>query len=192
MVKAHKKATIKLPIRKLFFNHFFGKTDLLSSSFASNFFRTEILKRTKLKTNLNSGDNEIRLRIASSQPILLIQGWVTWPRETPGQASSKIDKVSATIEHDRFAVEILQDNAYILPPLLVSNIQSMLKRKAVLLGVNQLRQGNLLNTLKLFRQNNLNISDIIKCLKFKPDFQDFLNDYTPSSPLKRGFMDRAC
>lgn len=77
--------------REIIVNYFFGKVSFLTSSLASNFFRTDILQRENgLSEQYKIGDDEIRLRLSCNYPVLLVAGWVTWPRETPGQASSKL------------------------------------------------------------------------------------------------------
>jgi glycosyltransferase involved in cell wall biosynthesis len=66
----------------------YSNRGLLSSSFSSNLFVTEILKKEGgLSNNYRSGDEEIRLRLCIKFNTLFIPGWLTWPRETPGQAS---------------------------------------------------------------------------------------------------------
>ena len=77
----------------------YADKSLLSSSFSSNFFILDILRSIgKLDENLRTGDDEIRARIALHYPILFIPGWLTWPRETPGQASSQLNNGIGIIE----------------------------------------------------------------------------------------------
>lgn len=68
----------------------FCRNSLLASSFSSNFFKTQLLKDINIPTNLIAGDEYVRHLLACQHPVLFISGWLTWPRETPGQASSKL------------------------------------------------------------------------------------------------------
>lgn len=84
---------------------------LLTSSFSSNFFKTEILRREgKLKTNYRTGDDEVRIRLALKYPVLFIAGWLTWPRETPGQASSRLNNGEGLIESIDYIKMIINKN----------------------------------------------------------------------------------
>ena len=67
-----------------------SKAAFLSSSFASNVFKTEILQGEKLIEDIKTGDDEIRIRLGIKYPTVLVAGWLTWPRETPGSSSSTI------------------------------------------------------------------------------------------------------
>src|SRR4030095_12993406 len=92
-------------------NFYFGKFNLLTSSFASNFFNTEILKSVGgLSNQYVTADEEIRLRLAAQFPVLFVQGWVSWPRETPGQASSRIYDGTGLIESVKMSRELLENN----------------------------------------------------------------------------------
>jgi glycosyltransferase involved in cell wall biosynthesis len=71
---------------------FFGKgfNDL---AFANTFFRTKILKEAgSLSENYKAGDDYIRLKIAAKYKTLLVNDGFTWWRETPGQASQKLNE----------------------------------------------------------------------------------------------------
>ena len=83
-----------------------AKVGLLNSSFSSNLFRTSYIKQNKLSIKYFSGDDDIRLKIASVTKVLFISGWLTWPRETPGQASAKINPVCGIAEQLEMFQEI--------------------------------------------------------------------------------------
>jgi glycosyltransferase involved in cell wall biosynthesis len=80
-------------------NEFFGEQRLSCSSFASNVFkRTSIIESGLLSDSYKTGDEDLRLRMGSNYPTLFISGWLTWPRETPGQASQCIKTSTMLIE----------------------------------------------------------------------------------------------
>ena len=99
---------IVLTARKIFEFEFFGNS-LLTSSFVSNFFRTNILKdEGGLSEIYRAGDNYIRYRLASKYPILFISGWNSWHRETPGQASVVIRNGVGLAEHFKLVKEFIK------------------------------------------------------------------------------------
>ena len=90
---------IKLEPKQFLINEFFGDIRLSSSSFASNVFRLSSIKEIGgLNTNFKTGDEDLRLRMGSNYTTLFIAGWFSWPRETPGQASSNISPALSIIE----------------------------------------------------------------------------------------------
>lgn len=90
---------VLLSPRTVFELEFFGNS-LLTSSFVSNFFHTQILKDLGgLSHDYRAGDNYIRYLIACKFPVLFISGWNAWHRETPGQASVVIRNGIGIAEH---------------------------------------------------------------------------------------------
>ena len=70
--------------------NYFNGPNLLTSSFGSNFFKSSVLKSIGLPLEFIQGDEYTRFKIAARHPVLVIPGSMTWIRETPGQASSKL------------------------------------------------------------------------------------------------------
>ena len=170
-------------------NYFFGRTNLLSSSLASNFFRTSLLQELKLKENFSTSDDEIRLRIAAREDILLIAGWVSWPRETPNQASARISRESAYLEHLDYTTELLKN----FSPDGRSDDMGLkfrgeFTRKACRAAMGYLRAGHIGKALLIMNKLNLTWGDIIKgCLR-PAARQETLSRFTSSRPFKRGFL----
>lgn len=174
-------------------NHFYGKTDLLTSSFASNFFRTDVLKKWKLKTNYITGDEEVRLRIASSQPILFVAGWVTWPRETPGQASSKVGNGVGLMEAFRFSQEILSDPAVShIDARMAADMKNMLRKNVARHACRLLAKGKFAVAGGVLRSAGMSWSEAIASASHRPQFNDILSEYSSVSPLKKGFLTTRC
>ena len=170
-------------------NYFYSSsTNLLSSSFASNFFRTEVLKKWKLSTSYKTGDEEIRLKIAASYPVLFVAGWVTWPRETPGQASAKLEEGTNFIEGYKITSELFLSMKEGVDTALIADIKCVLKRNMSQYLVQLLRKGKLNVVKNCMQKTGLQWSDIIKYYRYKPQFQDVLIKYTSVAPLKKGFL----
>jgi glycosyltransferase involved in cell wall biosynthesis len=90
---------IKVEPKQFLINEFFGSQRLSCSSFASNVFRRDsMLELMGLSNDYKTGDEDFRLRMGSRFNTLFIAGWLTWPRETPGQASKSIKISTMLIE----------------------------------------------------------------------------------------------
>ena len=173
-------------------NHFYGETDLLTSSFTSNFFRTDTLKRYRVKTTYVTGDEEIRLRIAASYPVLFVAGWVSWPRETPGQASSRIGGGIGLIEAFRFSREILSDpDLSHLDGNMKADIENVLKRKVARFACRLLKRGKFGAAARMLRSAGMRWSEVMKSAAYRPVYKDILLEYTPVAPLKKGFLTKS-
>lgn len=171
-------------------NYFFGKENLLSSSFVSDFYRTDALNKSGLlKTNYIGGDNEIRLRIAAGNPILLIAGWVSWARETPGQASSKISLTTHMVENFYLIRELesISDPRFIKPQL-IEEIKKHGKKIISRYVLRSLAKGRIGAAGTLLKRTGISLSEVGKYWKYNPSCKDFIEAYTPSSPFKRGFL----
>lgn len=165
-------------------NYFFGKVSFLTSSFASNFFRTDLLKSVGgLSMKYKTGDEEIRLRLASKYPILLVAGWVTWPRETPGQASSKLDNGVGVIELYKM-VKDLDENKLLnnLGDDVKAAILEKTKDRLKFLATKKILKGNIVAGKKILKIVGLQWKDILSYSNVR--LKDFLEDYTPSRPFK--------
>jgi glycosyltransferase involved in cell wall biosynthesis len=90
-------------------NEFFDTTRLSCSSLTSNVFNREKLNEIGLlPIEYITGDEFIRLKLGAKHPTLFISGFLTWPRETPNQASSKISyekSLGERFEHIDFLIQ---------------------------------------------------------------------------------------
>jgi glycosyltransferase involved in cell wall biosynthesis len=169
-------------------NYFYSKKSLLTSSFASNFFKTAILKEQGLKTNYITGDEEVRLRIAASYPVLFVAGWVSWPRETPGQASLKLRDGSGLVETFRFSKDILTERSNDLGLALTEDMIGIMQKKIVLYALLLLRKGKVQSAIKFLAKAGVEKRSIVQYFNYQPAYRDVLADYTPASPFRNGFL----
>jgi len=169
-------------------NHYFGHEDMLSSSFASNFFRTAILKKEGLlSTDHKGGDNEVRVRIALRYPILFIAGWVSWPRETPGSASSKISLSRSNLEKLMYTKNLIKENCS-LQPEIIKDINGVLKRRTVRHILSFLKSARFASAFKLKHSTGIGFVDIWKYWNYTPHSKDFMLDFTPVLPYKKDYL----
>lgn len=170
-------------------NYFYGRSNLLTSSFTSNFFRMDILKKWKLKTDYITGDEEIRLRIAASYPVLFVAGWVSWPRETPGQASSKLGEGVSLMETFRFTRDIFSDpEVQHLDQAMKEDIGNVLKRNIARYACRLLAKGRVGTAVHVVRSAGMNWNQVLSTATHRPLYKDILSDYSSVSPLKKGFL----
>jgi len=173
---------------ELYKNYFFGKHNLLMSSFASNFFRTELLRVGKLATQYYSGDDEIRLRLAASNPVLFVPGWMTWPRETPGQASSKIPVDKGFLQSFEYISVILKgDNMIAADAKLCREINMILKEQAVVNLLHMIKNCQFKDALSFKKRAGVKWSQLntINATKFKN--VDVFDGRSPGSPYRQDF-----
>jgi len=169
-------------------NHYFGHEDMLSSSFASNFFNTTILKKEGLlSTNYKGGDNEIRVRIALRYPTLFIAGWVSWPRETPGSASSKISFPKSIIEMTRYTNELINEK-FGLDATLIKNIHGKKKRAVARFVLKSFMKMKITQATQMMNATGIEFYDMFRYWNFNAPEKDFLNDFTPSSPYRKDYI----
>ncbi len=174
--------------KQSFCNVYFGKKNLLNSSFTANFFKTNVLKEIgSLSTLYLAGDDEIRLRIAFQHPILLIQGWVTWPRETPNQASSKIDTLTANKESFKLLNSIEKNSNEITEEFINEAKQERLKTISKQIFY-LLKKGNFKMALKISKEFNINLFTLKKSLGFKKTIFDEFDNFVPEKPYKKEFI----
>lgn len=169
-------------------NHYFGHEDMLSSSFASNFFNTAILKKEGLlSTFYKGGDNEIRVRIALRYPTLFIAGWVSWPRETPGSASSKISISRSNLEKLMYTKNLIKENCG-LQPEIINDINGVLKRRIARHILIYLKSASFATAVKLKNSTGIGFLEILKYWNYTPHSKDFMLDFTPVLPYKKDYL----
>jgi hypothetical protein len=171
-------------------NFYFGKFNMLTSSFASNFFNTTILKSAGgLSEKYITADEEIRLRLAAQHPVLFIQGWVSWPRETPGQASSKIYDGSGFLESVRITRSILESGA-VEDALMQKEMINVLRRNAFYVIKTSIGSGKIQQARRVLKLSGFRIAEIIRSLTEKVTISDPLTQYDPGNPLKTKTSER--
>ncbi|MCT4645613.1 MAG: glycosyltransferase family 2 protein [Carboxylicivirga sp.] len=159
---------------------------LLTSSFSSNFFITDILKKEgKLAIEYKTGDDELRIRLALKYSVLFIPGWLTWPRETSGQASSLLNDGTGLIESIRHWQQVLESNIDIKninkARIKINLLRKQLFKeyiKATLKG--DLKKLSLIKSSKLL---NVTVKDIIDWSLNRPIQEYTPCNYTPDDPL---------
>jgi glycosyltransferase involved in cell wall biosynthesis len=171
-------------------NYFYGSRNLLNSSFSSNFFRTSIIKDLGLNSGLISGDQEVRLRIAARYPVLFVAGWVTWPRETPGQASSRLRIEVEREEAFHCAKEILDSNQSWLDPSFVEDVGCLMKQGAAKFVLLLIRKGKLKAAWNFPQKIGVGPGELVRYYFFKPRFADVLTEYSAVKPFRRGFLNK--
>ena len=160
-------------------NEYFDSKRLSCSSFASNVFNLNALKDAGfLPLNHKSGDEFIRLKLGLKYGSLFISSLNTWPRETPGQASSGIEPKEALAELINRSLSCLGD----LPELNMYRDAILSKLKTEVLFC-------IKHYLKRLRiKTILEIIYIHKYILIKPSIKKrqliFLDDFSPASPLK--------
>jgi glycosyltransferase involved in cell wall biosynthesis len=166
--------------------YYFSENNLLSSSFASNFFKTELfLSIGGLSTIYKSGDEDIRIRLAALHPVLFVQGWVSWPRETIGQASSKISTIDRLIEqNDIFNNLVL--NKLITNNTLIGSIKLKLSRSALRTAIIlfiKLQWKEMFFVKKIIKQSGISYLNLF--FKKQKITVDIFSSYTSMNPLNK-------
>jgi len=171
-------------------NFYFGKFNMLTSSFASNFFNTTMLKSAGgLSEKYITADEEIRLRLASQHPVLFVQGWVSWPRETPGQASSRIYDGSGFLESVRITRSILESGA-VEDSLMQREMINVMRRNAFYVVKRSLGSGKFQQARRVLKLSGFRMSELIRSLRQKVSIIDPLSQYDPGNPLKTKWNER--
>jgi glycosyltransferase involved in cell wall biosynthesis len=170
-------------------NYFYGRHNLSVTSFASNFFRADIIKELLLKTGIISGDDEIRLRIASRYPVLYVAGSLTWFRETPGQASSAIGSGRSVAEHYRFTEAILSDPGLTgVDEDLVTDLKNFHQRRLARYAVSLLKRGRWRDFIELKRFAGMSVARLLRQYRYQPRFKDPLGEFSPVNPYRADFL----
>ncbi len=175
---------IKVDPKQFLINEFFGNERLSCSSFASNVFRRDSLLALKgLSNEFKTGDEDLRLRMGSSFKTLYIAGWLTWPRETPGQASKSIKISTMLIERYDQIINLINN---------VKDDDELeeMKRNGILkfqINVRQslfylIKKANLKEAFIVYKYFGLNF--LFKKPNLPLFYVDELTSQTPSSPLR--------
>lgn len=165
-------------------NFFFGNSGLLSSSLASNFFRISYLKECEFKTKYISGDDDLRLRLASRYPVLFVSGFVSWPRETPGQASSKITASIALVETYRM-IEDLFNEENCLNSILKKAIKDQMRHKMCRNVISMLFKFQFKQISIILDSKIISVRSFVDSFKYTPEFKDFFVEHNTINPFKR-------
>ena len=160
-------------------NEYFDSKRLSCSSFASNVFNLNALKESGfLPLNHKYGDEFIRLKLGLKYGSLFISSLNTWPRETPGQASSVIEPKVALAELINRTMSCLGD----LPELNLYRdaILSKLKSEVLFCVKHYIKRLRIKTILEII----YNHRDILIKPSVKKRNLIFLDNFSPSSPLK--------
>lgn len=171
-------------------NAIFGN-GLLTASFASTFFRTSVLKKEGgLSERYKGGDHEVRLRLASKYAILLVAGWVTWPRETPGSATTRLTPRIRNQEFlDYFEPIVMSENPAFDDERFRHQILARLQLQKIALFRVLLRTGQWREALACMKRYRIGWLDIARRPKPVRGI-DMLERYSPTDPFRRGFLER--
>lgn len=174
--------------RQILENHYFGKFDLLTSSFSSNFFRLDILKEMgMLSTRYRGGDNHIRVKIAAHYPVLFVQGYVSWPRETPGSASSKLTPALLLIETYTYTAEFKSIYS-LIDESLVNDIIKQMEIRVSRFIFNRIKRGRISDIRFVTNATGIGPVEALKHLTQDIDRKDFLMRYSAVDPFKRDYL----
>ncbi|HRO41227.1 MAG TPA: glycosyltransferase family 2 protein [Flavipsychrobacter sp.] len=163
-----------------FFQGIYFRYGLNSIAFANTFFRTSVLKEEgKFRKGTTTGDACLRMKIGRKYPLLLISDQLTFWRETPGQASSRLqNNFQAITEHfDRQFEQLL------LSPL--SDQEKVLARRnlriqVIYAVVGLIKKLRVREAHKLLRHYHLSPAAFRYYLQ-KPTYMDPFSDYTPDN-----------
>jgi glycosyltransferase involved in cell wall biosynthesis len=175
---------------ELITNKYLSKFDLMSSSLASNFFKTKILKEVGLfDVTLKASDEEIRTKIACNHSVVFINGWLTWPRETPGQAASKITTVDSAVETKKFIEKLYNSKVLNIENELFNKIIFNTKRAMAVNIVLLLKKIKIKKAFREKSKTKLSWWDITKLVLKKSYIEDMILQYSASNPIKRNFKE---
>ena len=139
-----------------------------------------------MSLNYISGDDDIRIRISLQHPILFIQGWVSWPRETPNQASSKIsiiDSISDGYDMLNKHHKKMYVNNEISLPLFESALHYKLKLASILI-IKSIVKFKFLQAYIISRKMKINIIYLLKNLNYKKKYFDCFDSFNSHLPYK--------
>jgi glycosyltransferase involved in cell wall biosynthesis len=176
--------------KQVFCNIYFGKQNLINSSFTANFFKTKILKEVGgLSEKYTSGDDDIRLRIGLQYNTLLIQGWVSWPRETPNQASSKIGIVKSNWESIEMlrSIKTIINRTNDITDEMITDAERKKLRNISLTILYLVKKMKFKKAITLSKQCNISIFNLIKIKKYISVYSDKFDNYYPENPYKEEF-----
>jgi glycosyltransferase involved in cell wall biosynthesis len=163
-------------------NEFFDSCRLSCSSLASNVFcRKTLVELGGLPEIYKSGDEYIRFKIGTNNDTLFISGLNTWPRETPGQAGSKItylDSLTELISKTQNLVNLENDNVDLHE--LGEAIKYVLRKEIIQCILYYAKKFNFRLVFNLI----LNHRELIVKRKLEIGNFKFLDKFSPSNPLK--------
>ncbi len=152
-------------------------------AFTNVLFRTSVLKAAGgLSEKYKAGDSYIRLKIAATSPCLLINDDLTWWRETPGQASERLNNSSDGITTEyNIKYEFLNHPAC---PLSKKDRNKAKKNMDHVLSRYIVRQFFRLEwkNLSVMRSCNFSIPDL-RSFFSKPEKRDPFKGFTSTSPF---------
>lgn len=173
--------------KQSFFNMWMSKINLITSSLSVNLFKTKVAKELGcFSTEFKTSDDDLRIKICAKYPVLLIQGWVSWPRVTPNQASSKI-KLSEYIEESIKMLKKTTINNNISKEMIEDATKAMNKMYSII-ALKSLFKFKLNDFLTIIKSLNISYIEMLNSLKFKPKFSCELLNYTPTTPYKKEFL----
>lgn len=176
--------------KQIFNNIYFGNRNLINSSFTGNFFKTSVLQELGgLSDKYSSGDDEIRLRIGIKYNILLVQGWVSWPRETPNQASSKIGIIKSS--NESFAmlqnIKSMDGKSCTITEAMIANAENIKKKQIAASVLYLLKKLNFKDARALMSKFNITTLNLFKLKKYQTLFEDEFDNYNAANPYKQEF-----
>jgi glycosyltransferase involved in cell wall biosynthesis len=164
-------------------NFYFGKSNLLTASFACNFFRTDLVRSMGgLSEDYVTSDEHVRLNLAAQYPVLFIQGWLSWPRETPGQASSRIYDGTGLVELMQITKNMVESGK-VGDKNLGRQMEISIQKKAADFIFSCLKRGQFKKINKVLTCSPYPLGDIFKSIWTKITIQDPLKKYHPANPL---------
>ncbi|TRX50219.1 glycosyltransferase family 2 protein [Fulvivirga sp. M361] len=163
----------------------FNRKSLLTSSLTSNFFVTDVLQKVgKLSVDFINSDDEIRYRLALKYPVLFIPGWLTWPRETPGQASSRLSGGRGQLESFKMLNKIVKDETS--PALIDAFRQQNTRNRQVLarFALKHLLKGNVKSYRDIRQVTDMGFFELIRFSLSRSNIEVIPEqEYDPSKPL---------
>ncbi len=174
---------VKLNSEEIFLREFYHE-GLLNSSFCSNFFRLSELKQLGgLSTKYRTGDTMIRYLFAINYPVLFITGWNSWPRETPGQASSKIKGLVGLFESIEILTELFKNEKFLLNNQIKIDVFNRFERALSRYLIKSLLKLNLRDAKKIIASQNGKFSFMTKFFFKTNKRKYFTYSFSTSEPL---------
>jgi len=157
-------------------------------AFANVLFRTSALKTAGgLSEIYKAGDNYIRLKIAATSPCVLINDDLTWWRETPGQASEKLNNsIDGIITEYNIKYEFLNHPSC---PLSVNDRIVAKKNMDHVLSwyvIRQLIKLHWGNVSAIMRSCDFSIANLFSFFG-KMEKRDLFDGFTSTFPLRLGW-----
>ncbi len=159
------------------------KSNLLTSSFVSNMFNLNKLKKIGgLPEKFIAGDSFVRLKIAMYYNVMFIAGINTWPRETPGQASEKLRGIVGLLDSYNIITNLISiSNKHYINDMLRLKLKSIVKQisREYLKSLLKLEYKNI---KKIKGHTKINLRKALQ-LSLKQGQKDNNSRYTAKKPL---------